>query len=473
EHQVKFIDFELAYELDRDDLPIHGWTEGYASPEQLSNNRPTPEEDYYALGSLIVDLINVTASGLSLNREGVLTGLKQILDDFGLPQVFCDVVRGLTDPALTKRWRPEQTLRALDGLTVSSPDRLIDLPPGDGPVSRPDITDELKTELETTVSGITDFILNKVTYERADRLWPASGEVFVSGPISIQYGATGTAFYLWRTGQYVPEAAINWILERAKPDTCPPGLYVGLSGVALFLLDIGRVEKAKEILAMSHEWDRIFEVPGLYDGAAGWGLANLHFWRATGEKSYLENALEVGEHLLSKATSDPQGLYWESEDMIPLGFGFGPTGIATFLLYLNAARADERFLIAAEKALDYETAQAEWVGNRLLLYTHKDAPISSPKSPSMRHGSGGIGTASVRFYAVTGEARFKKLADAFAYVVSSRYTNKLWQDYGPSGWAEVLLDLYWFLDDENYLNAAAYLASHILQHKIYKPERIA
>lgn len=472
--RVKFIDFELAYEMNRDDPPVLGWTAGYASPEQIRNQRPTPDEDYYALGSLILDLINVTASGLSLDSKTVIAGLRQALDDFGLPHVLCDIVTGLTasDPAV--RWRPEKVLRALDGVRVSSPDRLIDMPPGDTPPPRPALTAAMESEIELTLKGITDFILSKTTYERDDRLWPASGEVFVSGPISIQFGATGTAFYLWRANRHVPEAAINWILERAKPDSCSPGLYVGLSGVALLLLEIGMVDKAKEVLDLSHEWDRIFEIPSLYDGAAGWGLVNLHFWRKTGDKRYLENALEVGEHLLRTATPDAQGLYWESENIIPLGFGFGPTGIATFLLYLNAAQANSEFLSAAEKAFDYEAAQVEWVGgHRMLLYTQMNASISSPKSPSMRHGSGGIGTAAVRLHAVTQEPRFKKIADACAYTCSSRFTNKLWQDYGPAGWAELLLDMYWFLGDQNYLNNAAYLAGHILPYRIYKPEGIA
>lgn len=473
EHEVKFIDFELAYEMDRDDLPVHGWTEGYASPEQINNKRPAPEEDYYALGSLILDMINVTASGLSLNRKGVLAGLSQVLDDFGLPQVFCDIIAGLTAPDPSARWRPEKVLMTIDGIKVSAPDRLIDLPPGNAPPPRPAITDSLKAELETTQKGITDFILNKIDYERDDRLWPASGEVFISGPVSIQYGATGTAFYLWLTTGQVPEAVVDWILKRAKPDSCAPGLYVGLSGVALFLLEIGRVEQAKEMLAASYQWDRIVEHPSLYNGAAGWGLVNLHFWRATGENRYLENALEVGEHLLRTATSDPQGLYWEVDDIVQLGFGLGTTGIATFLLYLNAVSPNAEFVSAAEKALDFETAQVEWVADRMLLYTHKDAPISSPKSPSMRHGSGGIGSAAVRLYAVTGDPRFRKLADTCAYACSSRYTNKLWQDYGPAGWAEVLLDMYWFLGDANYLNNAAYLAEHILPHRMYKPDGIA
>ncbi|HEX8145570.1 MAG TPA: class III lanthionine synthetase LanKC [Pyrinomonadaceae bacterium] len=473
EHQVKFIDFELAYETDRDDPPIAGWTEGYASPEQLSNSVPTPEEDYYALGSLILDMINVTASGLPLNRKGVLAGLNQVLEDFGLPLVFSDIVAGLTHPNPSERWRPEHALKALEGARVEDPHRLIDLPPGDAPPERPAPTPEFKAELQETIDGVNDYILKKIEPERDDRLWPASAEVFISGPISFQYGATGIAYYLWLTTGRVPDGVVDWILARAKPERCSPGLYAGVAGVALFLLEIGMVERAKELLAASRDWDRVLETPSLYDGAAGWGLTNLHFWRATGEQRYLDDALEVGEHLLRTATEDPEGLCWESDNIKPVGFGFGPSGIATFLLYLNAARPRGEYLSAVEKALDFEQSTGEWVSHRFLLYTHKEASVSSPKSPSMRHGTGGLGSAALRFYSVTGEPRYRKLADVVAYACSSRYTNKLWQDYGPAGWGEFLLDMYWFTGDENYLNNAAHLAGHILPHRIERPEGIA
>jgi serine/threonine protein kinase len=473
DRNVKFIDFELAYETDGDAPPIPGWTEGYASPEQLDNLRPSPEADYYALGALIVDLLNVTASGLPLNREGVLAGLSQTLDDLGLPHVFTEIGRGLTDPDASTRWHLREVLRALKDVSAPPQDRLIDSPTSDRPPPRAAPDANLKADIESALKGITGYILNKIDYKRGDRLWPASGELFSTNPVSIQFGAAGTAYYLWRATGQVSEDVVEWIIKRANPESCPPGLYVGLSGVALFLLEIGRIDQAKEVLASSKDWDRVFEIPGLYDGAAGWGLVNLHFWRATGEKAYLMDALEVGEQLLRTAKEDSQGVYWESGNQIPLGFGFGPSGIIPFLLYLNAVQPDDKYIAIAEKALDFEAAHLVWIAHRPLLYPNTNAAISAPKSPSMRHGSAGTGSAAVRLYVVTGDQRYRELADAISYACSNRNTNKLWQDYGPAGWSELLLDMYWFLGEENYLNTAYYQAEHILPYRIYRPEGVA
>lgn len=83
--EVRFIDLELAYELDGDGPMLPGWTTGYASQQQLDSETPTPAEDIYALGALILDMITFTASGLPLNRPGVLRGLRLTLSDLGLP----------------------------------------------------------------------------------------------------------------------------------------------------------------------------------------------------------------------------------------------------------------------------------------------------------------------------------------------------------------------------------------------------
>jgi serine/threonine protein kinase len=120
--QVKFIDFELAYELDRCDRPVAGCTEGYASPEQMSNRIPTVEQDYYALGALILDSLAFTSAGLPLNRGGVLAGLKQVLDDFALPSGLLNIVEGLTEPDPHSRWRPDDVLSALSHMEVRAGD---------------------------------------------------------------------------------------------------------------------------------------------------------------------------------------------------------------------------------------------------------------------------------------------------------------------------------------------------------------
>jgi len=471
--QAKFIDFELAYEIGGDELPVAGSTEGYASPEQLAHQTPTPEQDYYALGALILESLTFTAGGLRLNRDGIFSGLKQVLDDFSLPAGLLDIVRGLTDLDPTRRWTPYQVLEIIErmevpaGAVTALPSTVV------SPPSRPNPSETLKRELEITLRQVTTYLESKVEYHRHDRLWPSSCEVFLLNPVNFEFGATGIAAYLHQRRGSIPVEIVDWITARSTPDRCPTGLFVGLSGVAVFLLQIGEIEKAKKVLQSSVNRNLIFELPGLYEGAAGWGLANLHFWKVTREESYLANAIEVGERLLATAKSDLNGTYWEDQGRIPLGLAWGGAGIALFLLYLNAARNCSRFIEAAERALDYEMSQARQISDSIYFTDTSDAPRSAPKSPHTRYGTAGVGAVAIRLYSATKKAKFRQIADLCAHTVSSRYTNKIWQDYGLAGFGEFMLDMFHFLRDQNYLNNAFHIAEGILPFRIQRPEGTA
>jgi hypothetical protein len=289
-------------------------------------------------------------------------------------------------------------------------------------------------------------------------------------PVNFEYGAAGIATYLRQTRGTVPDHIVDWIIRHSTSENCPPGLFVGLSGVAVFLLSLGEITEAKQLLESSADRRRIYQLHGLYEGMAGWGLANLHFWRTTSERRYLDNALEMGERLLATATSDRDGVYWEEEGHVPLGLALGGTGIALFLTYLNAVHSSGRFLETAERALDYEMSQARWIDHSILFTETSNAPFLAPKSPHTRYGTAGVGAAAIRLFAATGKEKFRTIADTCAYAASSRYTNKLWQDYGLAGFGELLVDMFYFLREHNYLNNAFHIAQGILPHRIERPE---
>ena len=473
---VKLIDFELAYETDRNDPPITGFTIGYASPQQLRNQAPEPSDDFYALGALLVDAISVTASGLGLHRSGVLTSLKQTLDDLGLPQDLSNVAEGLLEEDPERRLFPREVMRKLDSASLPRVSRILDplVLPGFAecpPRSAPDKA--LAETIRETQNGITKYLLATANYTRRDRLWPASPEVFVSNPVCIRFGAAGIAYYLWRVNRAVPDRVIQWIVDLSSPQICHPALYSGLSGVAMLLVDLGLIDQAKRMLELSNDRERVYQVPGLYEGAAGWGLVNLHFWCSTGEHEYLGRAVEVAEHLMGSAKVDKSGAFWESGETVPLGLGSGPSGIALFFLYLNAIHSDTKFLSMARNAVSFEIANAYWVGDRVFMHEIRTIDPKKMRSPHTKYGSAGVGSAALRLYAVTGEEKFRKFAEKCTYTVSTRLTNKLWQDWGLSGFGELLIDAFVFLGDNNYLNTAYYLAEGILPYRILKPEGIA
>jgi serine/threonine protein kinase len=468
DHKVKLIDFEMAYDISEGIL-VAGFTPGFASPQQLQNSQPSFVDDYYSLGALIYDFIFFNVQYLMLNREGASIMLDGLLKKTDLPEALKDVILGLMHEDTEKRWAPAQALHALeDGRTAlhqqgGSPGRLPAVEQS---------TDDLRGNIESTLQGVTRYILSKADFNRSDRLWPSNPRIFYTNPVSLLYGASGTAFYLHKVAGVVPDDVKEWLVQKLDKNDYAPGLYGGLAGVAWFLLDAGLTDKAHEILAKSEKPELITAVPDIMYGAAGWGLTNLYFWWRTKEENYLKRALAIGEHLLKTAKHTETGLYWENDGNVYYGYAHGASGIASFLLYLHLADGSPRFLDAARKALDFEIGRGIVAGEKILWERSQNNSDGS-KHPHWRIGTAGVGQALIRFHMATGEERYRRYAEMCAETCGLPHSNKIWQLYGLSGFGELQLDMYQFLGDKKYLDRAYRLAEAILSYRIEKPEGIA
>lgn len=469
---VKFIDFEFAFEINGNGRWVNGWTPGYASDEQVALQRPVPEDDHYALGALILDMLTFSATGLDLGRAAILDKLKQVLLDLSLPEQLYELVTGLTEKNVSQRWNIERVLACLGEMQVASPNVMMFTAKEDLLKIEPP-TLQLIDSLKETESGLVQFLTSSSDLTRKDRLWPSSPELFVTNPVSIQYGATGVAWFLQRSNGYVDPNILDWIEKRAHLSLCPPGLYAGLGGVALLLLTAGRTDSAQATMERIANDEHIFTFPSLYFGCAGWGLTNLHFWQQTGEPRYLEAARQVGNRLLRDASESEKGLHWTSGGKIYLGLGDGQSGIALFLTYLGAACNDQRFIKAAAMALEFDISHSVHIAGRICWKNRTDAKEHDPNFPHTRFGSAGVGTACIRYFALTGDIRFKEVALDCAHSVRSRVTNKIWQDSGNAGYGEFLLDMEYFLGDERFGSIAYYQAEGLLPYALKFPNGIA
>lgn len=467
DHRFKFIDFELAYELDGDEAPLQGHTAGYASPQQVEGDAaPTPADDWYALGALIMDTVSYNASALPLNRDGALAAMRFLLRDLGLPIELHDAVVGLTDPDPARRWTPARAMALLDsvgGLSHARPEVDADAVP-----VRPAPARALREAVEETLDGICGYILSVQQPERHDRYWPGSAETFTTNGVGVQYGATGIAHFLLRATGSVPDGALAWIRGAIGRKRIPPSLFNGRAGWALLLAELGDDDGAAAELDAAYDRELALERPDLYYGAAGWGAANLEMWRRTGEERFRERAVEAGRHLISTAENDENGTFWSADGKANHGWGHGSSGVAAFLTWLAAADDHPAWIGTARAALEWEIAGAERRDTRVLWVEAKGEKVG-PRLPHMRYGSAGVGSAALRFWAATGEERFLRFAEACAHTVANRYTNKLWQDFGLAGYGELLLDMHAFTGEENYLHNAWYLAEAILPSRIARP----
>lgn len=250
------------------------------------------------------------------------------------------------------------------------------------------------------------------------------------------------------------EAAF-WFVQKFQPGPYPcvlgpagPDLYLGVSGIALFLAQLGAVTGAASFTRLARaatitlraqlaHGSKLVDAVG---GFAGWGaivhalthlgalwqddslldtaeqvaaplgpqidadeysdvvggaagclaaLLGLHTLRPSGPALAL--AVRCGERLLARARPMEQGLGWvlELAGQRPLaGFSHGAAGISWALLQLSAAVDDGRFHQAAREALEYERflyrTSAGWPDLRY------DAPAKQHSMCAWCHGAPGV-----------------------------------------------------------------------------------
>ncbi len=467
---VRFIDFEFAHEMGTDDVVLLIQTPGYASPQQLSSAQPSFQDDHYSLGVLLLDIITFTASGLDINRTGILTAFELTLRDLRFPAGLLDLIQGLTNRDPAQRWDLDRAAEFLRQLPeVRAHRHLLHQGPALPERSRPSA--DLRLRIRDTIDGTLRFIHAKTRPNRDDTLWPSSAEVFFTNPVNLQFGAAGTAFFLLRAEGHVGGEVLDWIEGRAEKTQCPPGLARGLAGVALLLLESGLTDSAVRLLERSAGSPLIAQENGLYLGAAGWGLAQLHFWHRLGQPQFLEEAVRIGKLLAETAYPTPAGVTWAKvPEKSPHGLFDGPSGVGLFLLHLAAATNDSAFLELALAGLRFDLAHRQELGAHVLWFPYTNAAPGEPKSPHLSFGSAGIGPVLLRAHALTGDPELLGWAERCAVSVSERFTNKIWLDFGLAGYGELLLDFYLYRGEEKYLNAAFHLAEALLLHRIPRPE---
>lgn len=471
--RVRFIDFEFSHQIDDEGPWVHGWTPGYAAEGQIANRAPVPADDHYAFGVLLLDMLTYSAPGFELNRRGLFERLAQNIEELRFPSGLYDIVEGLTQADPARRWTLETAVRALAELPT---------PPGDAPMfpaggRTPDFPppgQDRQAAFLDLLDGIAGHLQHSMSPGRDDSLWPTAAEAFVTNPVNLQHGAAGPIVFLQRVHGHAPDACLDWLVRRAQPRTCPPGLLSGLSGIAIALVECGRVAEAEALMDAGDRAEQIHDAPGLFYGAAGWGLGCLHLWSATGRPSHLQRAVDTGDRLIASAVRDAVGLHWSTDEDILLGLGEGQSGVALFLTYLAQASGDPRYLQYATEALDFEIAKGIESGGVLLWQPRVDARPGEAKSPHTWFGAAGVGTACLRHHAATGEARFLRAAERCAHTVStSRFTNKMWQVEGIAGFGEFMLDMHRFTGDANYRHAAFHLAEALIPHRIERDGGIA
>lgn len=417
-------------------------TAGYAPAGTRPDEAPTEADDYYALGAVMLCLLTNCNGLLGLKPEAKEEFLAQFERDFGVPTALSEAVLRLTDPDPSRRPQPSEVLSdpALDAI---------------GKVAYASVPRRSTEDLVDSVTKTRAFISAAADPARTDRLFPADPMLYQTNPVGLAHGATGVLLALHETGGTIPPEWLDWVEGReASARTCPPGLQQGLSGTAWALLSLGRERAARAALEAAASHPLLGNSMGLYHGLAGWGLANLRFWRVLGESRFLAAAERAGTRLLATARRRDGGLCWpEAGGSERFGLAYGSSGIALFLAELGRADGDMRFLASSEEALAYDAARLVETAPGVLALP-RGTEDSGICSPYLRQGSAGVGAAAVRVFAATGSAESRATIARVHADCDRKYTLFPGRENGLSGIGEFLLDAHVETGDERFLDSA-------------------
>lgn len=423
---IRLIDFEGAYEQGVDPPPLL-FTPGFAPSQMLEEGIALPADDRFALGSLMLAALLPINSLLTLEPRAHERFLDALGQDLGAPPCLGRVIHDL--------------LAQERGMRPSLP-HVIAVLESEEPVGRPEITttEADQEDLVELQSRILEYIDSCADYNRDDRLFPGDPAVFDTNPLSVGYGACGVAYVMHRiTGGVRPEI-LEWILRQPlRPETYAPGLYVGLAGIAWALLELGCKRRAVEVLEMTHGHHLLWRSPDLFHGAAGWGMAQLRFFLATGDERYLDAAREVGDYLVRSRAEEPGTCWWPTQGSVSCGLGHGASGVVLFLLYLYQAIHDERLIDVARAGLEFVRSRAlrDVVAGGVSWRIKEGEPSYTPY---WRWGSAGIGLVLLRWLHVFDEPNYASLLQELVVDAERKYSIFPGYFFGLAGMGEFHLD---------------------------------
>lgn len=259
--RLALIDFEVAT-LSADEVRSALANPAYAPPP----TRVGVEVDRYSLACLYLNLFAPqTTIALLIHRPKVNQLADLIIETFPVP---AEVVR-----------RAAKTI--LGDEADGKPDEIGPLPmPGES--EWPEVRDAMHRA-----------ILASATPERDDRLFPGDVAQFDGGGgINIATGAAGVLYALAETGGGRFPEYEDWLIKRSvNPSSGTAlGFYDGLHGAAYVLNHLGRRQEALDIvdICLRERWELLG--PGLYSGLSGIGLSLLELGELTGEPTLTEAA---------------------------------------------------------------------------------------------------------------------------------------------------------------------------------------
>lgn len=443
---LHLIDFELAQAPGAGLYPGFG-TRGYSSPEQLAGKDPLDvQDDVYAYGSTLLSML--TMRDLSLFAEHSIDRICQ--DAFRCSSSLADLALNSRHP--NRESRPtmvEIGMHLFRKSTARTRRSVWDKPHRSG-----SFLDCALTVGETLV---------REQEAEKDGLWVTRHHSsFGAKARDLYVGSSGIALFLLDlydvTGEPRFLASARRAAEALKLDTRSfgrpqplTGLYFGECGIGLLFLRLFELTRHHHYRVWAEETAVLARSlpprgPDLLTGVAGTGLYYLMLYRSLQDRTYYDAAVESAVALLGM--QEPDGVRWRIPEGFEglsgncyLGLAHGSAGIGYFFAELFAAGGESHFLDTAVRVTNWLERLSRPALDDGTGLTWPD--VEGGKSClHWCHGSAGIAVFLLQMYRTTRVDRYLELANQ-AGLAAGR--GGRWacpnQCHGLAGYVELILDL--------------------------------
>lgn len=452
---IKIIDLEACLEKEGEPFYQLG-TFGFY--EAIKENNFF-ESDLYSLGANLFSCMIRRNELLKVKKDTISIFINELFNDYKLPLDLKNLILDLTQKDPSNRPSLEEIKIRLTNMLFNDFDYMKTPQKYDYNV--------LNEKYRKNIERCLDTIESTANLNRKDRLFPNTP--YVDNGLNITSGALGIMYTFKslkeddRIIKYIPWISKN--LEEIK--SYPPGLYVGLAGMAWVLLEIGKIKEAKILLDKCNSDILNTKDFSIYYGLSGYGLTLIKFWLKTKDNSYLDKAIEVGEKLVSNSKKGLNYVYWEDEkNTVHVGYKEGSSGISLFLLYLYIVTQNQKYLNCGIMGLNHDLLY-KIKDNEYNIYSFpKDTISSKPSYPYFMVGSAGIISVLLRYYVITKQDSFLNEVLEMLPSIHLKYSISPTLFTGLAGLGNILLDCYQFLGDEIYKEQAYDIAEGIDLYKV-------
>jgi serine/threonine protein kinase len=429
-YAVQLIDFEGAFRPGVEE-PSYIYTPGFKSNASIRKNLADFQDDLYGLAANMLYMLFPLGALSSLRSDLFDTVLPAMLADIGWSQTpVLKIVNGLAKNEIT-------CLRAAEMLDEPAPL----LPPRYITNIEPGSCERFSHELGS-------FIVANMRLEDKNGLFPADPFMHLTNPLSLGFGASGVLYALKKSGFEAPSAAIDWLekaLDKMKPENLAPGFLTGASGIAWVLMELGLKDRASDLIKMANESSILKKHHSYFYGMAGVGMSNLHLYVRTRKPEYLAMAEELGESLLKTARENERGIYWEADDLLHIGYGYGQSGVALFFLRLYQTTGKDKFLFQGRRALEFDLSYG--VADEPQILSFVRAPLETTYLPYLEEGSAGIARVALRY------GMWDKI-EMMLSGVHRKYAGFAGLMYGLGSFVDVFTDAFVVSGDPRYMEMA-------------------